>query len=104
MKELILTDEVPKWFIGKIKFTHEGTPFWEVKIKKATEGPISLYVFLFKIMKDLFKDKPELKMWKFWEIFEASMTVNGKEVTEKQIMEMFWKMFKIKFTKKWITK
>ena len=104
MKNLILTDIAPTGFVGMIKFFHQDTPFGEIKIKKPLEGPISLYVFLFKIMKDSFKDKPELKMWKFWDIFEASMTVNWKEVTEKQIMDMFWDMFTIKFSKKWATK
>jgi hypothetical protein len=100
MKILKLTDEAPKWFIWKIKFTHKETKFGEVKIKAPLQHPISLYVFLFKIMEDSFKDNPELKMWKFWEIFEASMIVNWKEVTEKQIMDLFGEMFTIKFSKK----
>lgn len=99
MKDLILTNVAPKGFIGTIKFSTQNTPFGEVKIKEPLEGNISLYVFLFNIMKDSFKDQPELKMWKFWEIFEASMIVNWKEVTEKQIMDMFWGVFKIKFKK-----
>lgn len=101
MKDLILTNVAPAGFVGTIKFFHQETPFGEVKIKEPLKENISLYVFLFKIMQDSFKDQPELNMWKFWEIFEASMLVNWKEVTEKQIMEMFWQMFTIKFTKKW---
>jgi len=99
MKDLKLTNVAPKGFIGKIKFTHQDSPFGEVHIKEKLKWDVSLYVFLFKIMEDSFKDKPELKMGKFWEIFEASMIVNWKEITEKQIMSMFWKMFTIKFKK-----
>jgi len=99
MKNIKLTDEAPRGFIWEIKFIHKGTDFWKMNIKKPLEEPISLYVFLFKIMEDSFKDQPELKMGKFWEIFEASMIVNWKEVTEKQIMDLFWEMFIIKFKK-----
>jgi len=96
-----LTNVAPIGFTWIIRFYTEGKLFWEVKIKNPLGWSISLYVFLFKIMEDLFKDQPELKMWKFWEIFEASMAVNWKAKTEKQIMDMFWKAFTIKFKKIW---
>lgn len=99
MKKLILTDVAPKNFQGVIKFFHNWVPFWYIKIKEKLEQPISLYVFLFKIMEDSFKEQPELNMHKFWEIFETSMQINWKETTEKQIMDLFWKMFTIKFKK-----
>jgi len=99
MKDLKLTNVAPEWFIGIIKFFHKGTLFGEVKIKKPLKWNISLYVFLFSIMEDSFEDKPELQMWRFWKIFETSMVVNWKEITEKQIMDMFWGMFIIKFSK-----
>jgi uncharacterized protein YneF (UPF0154 family) len=60
-----------------------------MKVKAPLKSNISLYVFLFKIMQDSFKDNPELNLGRFAEIFEASMAVNGKEVMEGQIMEMF---------------
>ncbi len=99
MKNLKLINEAPRWFTWEIKFLHKWTEFWKVNIKVPLENPISLYVFLFKIMEDSFKDQPQLNMWKFGEIFEASMEVNWKEVTEKQIMDLFWEMFIIKFKK-----
>lgn len=101
MKKLKLIDVAPKWFIGIIKFFSMGVAFWEIKIKEPLKWDISLYVFLFKIMNDLFKDKPELKMHKFGEIFETSLEVNWKENTEKQIMELFWQNFTIKFKTLW---
>lgn len=102
MKKLELTNVAPIWFTWEIIFHHQGEDFWSVKIKTPLDKNVSLYVFLFKIMEDLFKDQPELKIHKFWEIFSTSMEVNGKEITEKQIMELFGDKFTIKFKKLWI--
>ena len=96
MKKIKLISEIEKWFIGKIKFTHKSNKddFWLIDIKEPLKMNTPVYYFLFKIMEDQFKDKPELNMWKFSEIFTNSLSVKWKKQTEKDILTMFWKEFK----------
>ena len=90
-----VTWKIPKWYKWKISFICEWEDFGYINIKERLEHDISAYVFLFKIMEDQFKDQPELDIHRFIDIFEASMEVNWKDVTEKQIEKMFWKTFTI---------
>lgn len=107
MKKLNITDKVPKGFVGELQILTKtdrslknvpqtASEFWLIKIKEPIKDDIAVYVFLFKLMEDQFKDEPELKMDKFWEIFETSMVVNWVEETEKQINELFWNKFTFK--------
>lgn len=102
MKKLELTSVAPVWFTWEILFFHQWTEFWSVKIKAPLEQKISLYIFLFIIIRDLYKDTPEVQINKFVDLFELSLSVNWPEITEKQIMDLFGNKFTIKFKKLWI--
>lgn len=91
-----LTDRVEQWFKGQIKFFNKWILFWEINIKVPLKWDIACYMFLFEVMKDQFKDKPDLKIWRFAELFEKVVMLEWLEEAEKQIMEVFWDEFTIK--------